>query len=31
LKDGASDNATYVEQGGQRVVTSLQVQPASKS
>lgn len=31
LKEGAKVNATYVEQGGQRVVTSLQVQPASKS
>jgi len=31
LKEGAKVNATYVEQGGQRVVTSLKVQPASKS
>jgi len=31
LKKGAKVNATYVEQGGQRVVTSLQVQSPSKS
>ena len=31
LKEGAKVNATYVEQGGQRVVISLQVQSPSKS
>jgi Cu/Ag efflux protein CusF len=31
LKKGARVSATYEEQGGQRVVTSLQVQPPSKS
>ena len=31
LKKGAKVSATYEEQGGQRVVTSLHVQPPSKS
>jgi len=31
LKKGARVSATYEEQGGQRVVTSLHVQPPSKS
>ena len=31
LKKGAKISATYEERGGQRVVTSLQVEPPSKS
>jgi len=31
LKKGAKVSATYEEKGGKRVVTSLRVEPASKS